>query len=167
MFIDRRGFPAPHGAPASRIPIQTHLSAFRMSDVFSKEKRSEIMRRIGPRDSSSEIFVRSLVHRMGYRFRLHRKDLPGNPDIVLPRHRAVIFVHGCFWHGHKRCKRAALPSTNRDFWKRKIKGNMVRDRTNYLRLGKVGWRYLIIWQCQIKRKETDKLKDKIEFFLKS
>ena len=94
-----------------------------MPDVFSKSKRSEIMSHIGQKDTQPEIVVRKMLHRMGYRFRLHRKDLPGKPDIVLPKYRKVIFVHGCFWHGHEGCPRAALPETNREFWEQKVEKN--------------------------------------------
>ena len=102
---------------------------------------------------------------MGYRFRLHRKDLPGKPDIVFPKYRKVIFVHGCFWHGHKNCKRATLPVTNRTFWKKKISKNIVRDKQNYVQLKKVGWKYLIIWQCEIKKEKELSLTKKIDIFL--
>lgn len=123
------------------------------------------MRNIGPRDSKPEKYVRSVVHGMGYRFRLHRKDLPGTPDIVLSRHRKVIFMHSCFFHGHKRCKRAALPATNRTFWKKKIEGNIKRDKSNYRKLKRIGWEYLVIWQCRIKNHRGEKLRSKIGRFL--
>jgi DNA mismatch endonuclease, patch repair protein len=89
-------------------------------DVFSKGKRSQIMSRISGKDTKPEILVRSLLHRMGFRFRLHTKDLPGKPDITLPKHKRVIFVHGCFWHGHKDCTRSKRPSTNVEFWNKKF-----------------------------------------------
>lgn len=90
------------------------------------------------------------MHRLGYRFRLYGKDLPGRPDLVLPRHRKVIFVHGCFWHGHAGCRRAARPSTNREFWDKKIDGNIARDAANIKALRKAGWKVLVIWQCSTK-----------------
>jgi len=93
-------------------------------DQFSATKRSEIMSRIKGADTSVEIRVRSLLHSLGYRFRLHARDLPGKPDIVLAKHRSVVFVHGCFWHGHKACRRASIPQTNKEFWSRKIEGNI-------------------------------------------
>ena len=136
-----------------------------MVDVFSQKKRSEIMQKIGPKDSAPERYVRSLVHRMGYRFRLHRKDLPGKPDIVFPKYRKVIFVHGCFWHGHKGCKRTSIPKTNREFWLKKIDGNVRRDEFNYKELSLMGWGHLIIWQCQIKKGMKNQLKEKIANFL--
>lgn len=108
------------------------------------------MARIGGTDTAPELRVRRLLHALGYRFRLHRSDLPGKPDIVLPCHRKVIFVHGCFWHGHSRCRRAALPTTNIEFWQKKINGNKCRDRRVKRRLLKLGWGVLELWQCQIK-----------------
>jgi DNA mismatch endonuclease, patch repair protein len=99
-----------------------------MSDLFSSNKRSDIMRNIRSTNTKPEIYIRSILHQMGYRFRLHRKDLPGKPDIVLPKYKAVIFVNGCFWHGHKNCKKAKLPQSNRPFWEEKIKSNILRDR---------------------------------------
>lgn len=134
-----------------------------MVDVFSKRKRSEIMSKIGPKNSAQEIYVRKLIFAMGYRFRLHRPDLPGKPDIVLPKHKKVIFVNGCFWHGHKNCKRAKLPETNRLFWKNKIAGNMRRDKMKHMVLRNQGWKSLIVWQCQINKEAT--LRRKISRFL--
>ncbi len=124
------------------------------------------MSKIGPKHSTPELIVRKLIFSMGYRFRLHRKDLPGKPDIVFPKFKKVIFVHGCFWHGHKNCKRATLPATNRGFWKKKISRNMFRDKQNYVQLKKAGWEYSIIWQCQLKKEKKDFLKAKIIGFLR-
>lgn len=87
---------------------------------------------------------------MGYRFRLHKKDLPGKPDIVLPKHKKIIFVHGCFWHRHPGCRRASMPSTNIDFWRRKLEGNVERDRAVQVALEGLGWKVFVIWECQIK-----------------
>src|SRR6266850_1135769 len=98
-----------------------------MADVFTPEKRSAIMSRIKGENTRPEILVRKIVHSLGYRFRLHSNTLPGKPDLVLPRHEKIIFVHGCFWHGHVRCSRSALPSTNVQFWQKKILGNKSRD----------------------------------------
>jgi len=102
---------------------------------------------------------------MGYRFRLHRKDLPGKPDIVLPRHNTIIFVHGCFWHQHKGCKYAYLPKTKQDFWIKKLNANADRDKSVIKRLKKSGWRILIIWECETK--EIAALENTIRSFLKS
>ncbi|MDE7064967.1 MAG: very short patch repair endonuclease, partial [Desulfovibrionaceae bacterium] len=108
------------------------------------------MAQVKGKDTKPEKLVRSLLHRMGFRFRLHVKKLPGCPDIVLPRYKAVIFVHGCFWHGHEGCKRAALPVTHRDFWAAKITGNKLRDERNIAELRILGYKILIIWQCEMK-----------------
>ena len=121
-----------------------------MPDVFSASKRSEIMSHIGQKDTKPEVVVRKTLHRMGYRFRLHRKDLPGTPDIVLPRHRKVIFVNGCFWHGHEGCQRAALPKANVNFWEYKIEKNKERDRIALAKLDDLGWECLSVWQCEIR-----------------
>lgn len=111
------------------------------------------MSRVKGRDTKPEILVRSIVHRLGYRFRLHGKKLPGRPDVVLPRHRKVIFVHGCFWHGHLGCRRAARPSTNSEFWDKKIDGNIARDAINIGALHQAGWKVLVVWQCAMKDRE--------------
>jgi len=134
-----------------------------MSDVFSKGKRSWIMSRVKGRDTKPEMLVRSFVHNMGYRFRIHRRDLPGNPDIVLPRHGKVIFVHGCFWHGHKRCPRSKRPITNKSFWKKKLDGNIERDKRFRRALRRMGWKVLEVWECETR--EPEKLLRKAERFL--
>lgn len=119
-----------------------------MADVFSKQKRSWIMSRVKGSNTAPEIVVRKWLHAHGYRFRLHRKDLPGKPDIVLPKYSVVIFVHGCFWHGHKGCKRAALPTSNRNYWETKIARNVERDRKRARELRKLGWSVLTVWECK-------------------
>ena len=134
-----------------------------MSDVFSKVKRSRIMSRVKGRDTKPEILIRSFVHRMGFRFRVHRRDLPGNPDIVLPRYKKAIFVHGCFWHGHKRCRRSKRPTTNEQFWNKKLDGNIERDKRFRRRLHQMNWEVLVVWQCEIRNPE--KLLRKLEGFL--
>jgi len=121
-----------------------------MADVFTKEKRSEIMSRVKCKDTKPEKLVRSMLHRMGYRFRLHVKDLPGKPDIVLPRFRKIILVHGCFWHGHGRCRKGQRPESNKQFWNKKIEKNKHRDRLTRSRLKRLGWKVLIIWECETK-----------------
>jgi DNA mismatch endonuclease, patch repair protein len=120
-----------------------------MVDVVSRSKRSEIMSRIGGKNTAPEIRVRRVLHALGFRFRLHAANLSGKPDIVLSRHRKVIFVHGCFWHGHRGCKRGALPTSNVAFWTNKIRKNKSRDRTAQRQLQKEGWSVLVLWQCQI------------------
>jgi len=123
-------------------------------DVFPKEKRSQIMANIKGKNTKPEIIVRSILHKAGYRFRLHRRDLPGNPDIVLPKFKKAIFVHGCFWHGHKNCKRAKRPETKKNFWNEKLSKNIERDRKKQKELKKLGWHALVVWQCEIKDKDS-------------
>ncbi len=134
-----------------------------MADVFSPLERSEIMSRITGKNTAPELIVRRVVHALGYRFRLHRAELPGKPDIVLVKQRKVIFVHGCFWHGHARCKRAALPTSNVPFWISKISKNKARDRRIKAKLRRTGWRILEIWQCQLK--DPDRLAANVIRFL--
>lgn len=134
-----------------------------MVDVHTKQQRSYNMSRIKGKDTKPEMVIRSLVHRLGYRFRLHRKDLPGKPDLVLPRHKKVIFVHGCYWHLHN-CKYGRVaPKTNAKFWKDKREGNKERDRKNIAALKKLGWGVLVIWECQIP--ELVKFKKRLLDFL--
>ncbi len=121
-----------------------------MTDVFPESKRSWIMSRVRGKDTSPELIVRSLIHGLGYRFRLHRKDLPGKPDIVFPCRRKVIFVHGCFWHGHDCARGNRVPKTNNTYWKEKVGRNLERDKKHQCELDLLGWRTLIIWECQIK-----------------
>lgn len=131
------------------------------TDVFTPEKRSEVMSLVRSKNTKPELFVRSLLHRMGYRFRLHRKDLPGKPDIVLPKHHAAVFVHGCFWHQHPGCKKATLPKQNAEFWKDKLEGNVRRDEQAQRRLEEMGWRVLVVWECEAKR-DPDKVLTRFE-----
>ncbi len=133
-----------------------------MVDHLTKEERSWNMSRIRSKNTKPEIIVRSLLHRMGYRFRLHRKDLPGKPDIVLPKYKIVIFVHGCFWHGHNVCKRSNIPKSNKDYWTHKIARNITRDKENNTKLKKAGWKILKIWECQTK--DLNKLRNIIRKF---
>lgn len=111
------------------------------------EARSRIMRAVKGRDTAPEMVVRRLAHRMGYRFRVCRKDLPGHPDIVFPRLRKVIFVHGCFWHGHDCARGARVPKENRAYWVKKVSGNRARDQKNLERLAAAGWKALVVWEC--------------------
>lgn len=124
--------------------------------------RSDNMRAIPNKNTAPEMAVRSLVHRLGYRFRLHRSDLPGKPDLVFPGRRKVIFVHGCFWHFHN-CKNGLIPNTNQDFWLTKLQGNKLRDRKNIRALSKQGWKALVIWQCELKHGHS--LDSKVKRFL--
>jgi DNA mismatch endonuclease, patch repair protein len=123
-----------------------------MVDVFTSEKRSQIMSSIKSKDTKPEMIVRKLLHSMGYRFRLHRKDLPGTPDIILPKYRVAIFVNGCFWHGHENCPNSSMPKTNKEFWDEKIKKNKQRDQKNIEKLIDQGWKPIIIWSCELKDK---------------
>lgn len=137
-----------------------------MADVFSPPKRQEIMRHVKSKNTAPEVKLRSLLHKNGFRFRLNRKDLPGKPDIVLPKYKAVIFVHGCFWHGHS-CSRGHRPQTNIDFWNHKIGSNIARDKKDIELLEAQGWRVLVVWQCEIKKKNEEQLLAKIKDFLYS
>ena len=135
-----------------------------MVDVHSPKQRSFNMSRIQGKDTKPELIVRSLVHQMGYRFRLHRKDLPGKPDLVLPRHGKIIFVHGCFWHMH-RCRYGRVqPKTNADFWQAKRTANVERDRRNLRMLRRAGWQTLIIWECWTRETES-KVIPRLQAFL--
>jgi len=120
-------------------------------DKLTKEKRSWNMSRIKGKNTKPELSVRSFLHKHGFRFRLHRKDLPGCPDIVLPKYRTAIFVHGCFWHHHLGCKYAYLPKSNREFWNSKFKKTVERDSSTVERLKHTGWNVLIVWECQCKK----------------
>ena len=120
-----------------------------MVDIISKEKRSWNMSRIRGKDTKPELVIRSLLHKMGYRFRLHKKDLPGKPDITLPKYKTAIFVHGCFWHRHKGCKYAYIPKSRVDFWQRKFNENIERDKIKQVGLKEAGWKVIEIWECQI------------------
>lgn len=134
-----------------------------MVDVFSPAKRSAIMSSIKGQNTMPEVLVRKIVHSLGYRFRLHNKALAGKPDIVLPRHKKIIFVHGCFWHGHMNCPRSTLPSTQTIFWRSKIERNRLRDIKTSRQLRRQGWAILVVWQCQTKNMAT--LTRRLERFL--
>ena len=121
-----------------------------MIDHLNPSKRSWNMSRIRSKNTNPEKVVRALLHSQGYRFRLHRKDLPGKPDLVFPKYQVAIFVHGCFWHSHD-CKYGSVqPKTNRKFWKEKRQRTVERDRENSREIEKLGWKYLVLWECQTK-----------------
>lgn len=120
-----------------------------MVDVFTKEKRSQVMSAVRSKDTSPEILIRKALHARGYRYSLHRKNLPGTPDLVLRKFRAVLFVNGCFWHGHN-CSLFKLPTTNQEFWQKKIQANRDRDSTVNKKLFDAEWRVLIVWECSIR-----------------
>lgn len=131
-----------------------------MTDVFSAAKRSEVMSRIRGRDTKPELAVRSLLHRLGYRFTVtapNNRRLPGKPDIVLPKHRTVVFVHGCFWHGHEGCRGFRMPKTRTDWWTAKIHGNRRRDARNHLLLENLGWRVIVVWTCRLRNQSTTRI----------
>lgn len=132
---------------------------------MTPEQRSERMSRIKGKNSKPEMVVRRLVHGMGYRYRLHRKDLPGKPDLVLPRHRTVIFVHGCFWHRHHdaTCTLARMPKSRLEFWEPKLEANHLRDIRNKEALEALGWRVLTVWECEVK--EPLRIADRIRAIL--
>lgn len=134
-----------------------------MTDTVSSTVRSHIMANVPQKNSIQEKTVRSLLHNLGCRFRLHRKDLPGSPDIVLPKYKSAVFVHGCFWHQHRKCKLSRRPTSNVMYWNKKLDENIARDKRNVLKLKKLGWNVLIIWQCEIK--SSLKLQKKLIRFL--
>ena len=126
-------------------------------DHISKQHRSWNMSKIRSKNTKPELQVRSLLHRMGYRFRLHRSDLPGKPDIVLPKYKAVLFVHGCFWHRHKNCKYTTTPKSNIEFWNKKFSDTVARDNRNRVDLEEAGWKVIVVWQCQLEDESGLKL----------
>lgn len=119
-----------------------------MPDMFTPDYRSALMARIGPKDSVAELVTRGLLHRLGYRFRLHRRDLPGRPDIVFPSRRKVIFLHGCFWHRHPGCRRASNPKSRQDYWLPKFERTVARDARSVVALNTLGWDVLTVWECE-------------------
>lgn len=132
-------------------------------DILTPAERSERMARVRAKDTKPELFVRRLVHGMGYRYRLHRRDLPGTPDLAFPGRGKVIFVHGCFWHRHASCALARLPKSRGDFWLPKLTANMERDARNVRALRRLGWSVLTIWECQLG--DSAKLANRIRRFL--
>lgn len=138
-----------------------------MTDTLTTVARSERMSRVRGKNTIPELIVRRLVHKLGYRYKLHQKNLPGCPDLVFTRKQKVIFVHGCFWHRHasKKCKLARLPKSRLDFWLPKFEGNILRDRKNQKAIKSIGWKSLIIWECEMKDQAS--LEKKIISFLES
>jgi len=121
-----------------------------MTDTVSKARRSEIMAAVRGKDTRPEIALRKLTHSMGYRYRLHRKDLPGTPDLVFPSRRKVVFLHGCFWHRHAGCSAARIPKSRTDFWLAKLEANRVRDGQSEADLRQQGWDVLVVWECELR-----------------
>jgi DNA mismatch endonuclease, patch repair protein len=132
-------------------------------DRLTPSQRSALMSKVRGKNTRPEELVRSLLHRMGFRFRLHRKDLPGTPDIVLPKYRTVIFVHGCFWHRHADCKKSSMPQTNKNFWGKKLARNVERDAEVAGELTRTGWRVLVVWECELKNPEVLSARLQLEF----
>ena len=124
-----------------------------MTDIVDRQRRSEMMSRIRGRDTVPELIVRRIAHRLGLRFRLYRKDLPGRPDLIFPRHRLAVFVHGCFWHRHDGCRYAYTPKSRIGFWTEKFAQNVARDQRNKKALQSLGWRVLVIWECKTRNAE--------------
>ena len=120
-----------------------------MVDTVTAQVRSRIMAQVKSKDTKPEMTVRRLLHGLGYRYRLHRKDLPGKPDLVFPSRRKAVFVHGCFWHSHADCKKARLPSSNRDYWQAKLTRNRERDERNVALIEKEGWATIVVWECEL------------------
>lgn len=124
-----------------------------MADIFTPEKRSEVMSRIRGRDTRPELIVRSMLHRLGYRFTVggpKNRSLPGRPDLVLPKYGCVVFVHGCFWHGHEHCRYFRLPKSRTEWWTAKIEGNRARDARNERALRELGWHVVTVWECALR-----------------
>jgi DNA mismatch endonuclease, patch repair protein len=119
-------------------------------DTLTPERRSGNMRQIRSKNTAPEVLLRRMLHREGYRFRLHRPDLPGKPDLVFPARRKVIFVHGCFWHQHPGCREGRVPGSRRDYWEPKLARNQQRDMATQAALKEQGWQYLIVWECEVK-----------------
>jgi DNA mismatch endonuclease (patch repair protein) len=134
-----------------------------MPDKFTPQERSRIMARVKSRDTAPEKMVRKILHRMGYRFRLRSAKLPGKPDVILPKHKKIVFVHGCFWHGHEGCRRSLRPASNSEYWNRKIDRNIARDARVQQELKEMGWKVLVIWQCQMRDAST--VEERLEGFL--
>ena len=130
-------------------------------DILTREKRSWNMSRTKGKDTKPEKIVRSALHKEGFRFRLNRKDLPGKPDIVLPKYKSVILVHGCFWHRHPRCKFAYNPKSREKFWQKKFSDNVERDKAVKKELRKIGWKVIVVWECELKNIKKDKTINRI------
>ena len=120
-------------------------------DIWSKQKRSEVMSKIRGKNTKPELILRSQLFKSGFRFRIHQKNLPGKPDIVLAKYKTAIFVHGCFWHYHKECREGRIPSTNSNFWKEKLLKNIEKDEKHTKALQELGWKVIVIWECDIER----------------
>lgn len=128
-----------------------------MADVFSKEKRKEFMSNLKEEGTKIELVVRKWLYSLGYRYRLNDKRLPGTPDIIIPKYKTAIFINGCFWHAHKNCKYFTMPKTRVDFWRKKLSQNTDRDEKKIEEIQKLGWKAIVIWECEIKDNKSDRL----------
>ena len=137
-----------------------------MADVHTPEVRSYNMSMIRGKNTKPEIIVRKFLHSRGFRFRLHKKELPGKPDIVLLKYKTVIFIHGCYWHGHKNCEYFVIPKTRTKWWMNKIEGNKANDKKNNIKLRKAGWRIITLWECQLRNKKILKTLSGLETKIK-
>lgn len=135
-----------------------------MTDRLSRERRSALMKAVPTRNTSPELIVRAILSRRGHRYRLHRRDLPGSPDLVFPGKRKVIFVNGCFWHLHEGCPKGRLPKSRLDYWKPKLDANKLRDAKDISALESLGWKVLVVWQCETK--DPPSLLARLEDFLR-
>lgn len=138
-----------------------------MVDKISKEARSYNMSRIRSKDTKPEILVRKYLFSKGLRFRKNDKRYPGSPDIVLPKYKTIVFIHGCFWHLHEGCKYAVMPKSNVDFWKKKLYGNKERDKIIQKELEKMGWNVIIVWECELKKEKCEQTLDNLYRQIKS
>ena len=138
--------------------LRTKRSIICVTNDEVSELRSRIMKSVGREGTKPEMVVRRLCHSMGYRFRLHRKDLPGTPDLVFPKLRKVVFVHGCFWHRHPSCPKATTPKTREKFWRDKFEANVLRDARTEEALREIGWKVLVVWECETSSRKTLELR---------
>jgi len=149
MCIVQKHAAMPH-PPVLLLQVKDATFALSMADVHSTETRSYNMSRIRSKDTKPEMLVRKFLHAQGFRYKLHDKTLPGKPDLVLPKYKTAIFIHGCFWHGHNSCKYYVVPKTRTEWWLQKINGNIVNDEKAVKALKKDGWKVIIVWECELK-----------------
>lgn len=145
-----------------RLPNRTW---FAMTDRLTPERRSVLMSKVRSKDTSPELRVRRLAHALGFRFRLHRRDLPGSPDMVFPRLRKVVFVHGCFWHRHEDCSKASSPKSREAYWEEKFARNVDRDRCATAALAEMEWKVMVVWECETHPRDRAALADRLAHFL--
>ena len=132
-----------------------------MADILTKEQRSERMARIRSKNTRPEVVLRRALWHRGFRYRANVRNMPGSPDIVLPKHRTVVFVHGCFWHGHKKCKNNKIPKTNTEFWQTKVSRNQERDQEVWRQLEAKGWSVVIVWECELAKGRLDNTVERV------